>query len=83
MSGLDYEGELFKDGLLTSVKVKSHAYDLVEVTFRKNLRDDHGVVITDSYYTMFYSTREFVDFFLPLFTQLKARIENDTNLKGQ
>lgn len=77
MSGLNYEAELFKNGLLTSIKIKKLDYDIIEVTFKKNLKDEKGSVILDNYYTMFYTTREFVDFFLPLFTEMKARIEND------
>lgn len=80
---LNYEAELFRDGLLTSLKIKKLDYDLVEVTFSKVLRNEKNAVISDSSYTMFYSTREFVDFFLPLFTHMKATIENDPKLNRE
>ena len=80
---LNYEAELFREGLLTSLKIKNLDYDLVEVTFSKVLRNEKNDVISDSYYTMFYSTREFVDFFLPLFTHMKATIENDPKLNRE
>lgn len=80
---LNYEAELFRNGCLTSLKIKKLDYDLVEVTFSKLVKDERDVVISDSYYTMFYSTREFVDFFLPLFTHMKATIENDPNLNRE
>jgi hypothetical protein len=77
MSGLNYEAELFKSGLLTSLKVKQHDYDVIEVTFRRNLKDDKGNIIVDNHYTMFYSKNEFKDFFLPLINTLKERFDND------
>lgn len=74
---MDKTYELFKNGLLTTIKVKDHAYDLVEFTMKKKLTNDDGTVIVDSGYTMFFSSREFTEFWKPIIDDMKVRIEND------
>jgi hypothetical protein len=74
---MDKTYELFKNGLLTTIKVKDHAYDLVEFTMKKKLTNDDGTVIVDSGYTMFFSNREFTEFWKPIIDDMKVRIEND------
>ena len=74
---MDKTYELFKNGLLTTIKVKDHAYDLVEFTMKKKLTNDDGTVIVDSGYTMFFSNREFAEFWKPIIDDMKVRIEND------
>jgi len=74
---LNYEAELYKGGLLTTVKVVKHEYDNIEVTFKRNLKGETGKPIIDSSFTMFYTEREFKEFFLPLINELKVRFENE------
>jgi hypothetical protein len=74
---MDSTYELSRQGLTTTLTVKDHDYDVVEFTLRKNLTDDSGKVIVDSKYQMFFSNREFKDFFQPLINDLKVRFEND------
>lgn len=74
---LNYEAELYKGGLLTTVKVMKHEYDNIEVTFKRHLENETGKPIIDSSFTMFYTEREFKEFFLPLINELKVRFEND------
>ena len=72
---LNYEAELFKSGLLTTVRVMKHEYDNIEVTFARKL-DDNGKPIIDSKFTMFFTEREFREFFLPFIHEMKVRFEN-------
>ena len=74
---LNYEAEFGRGGLLKTVKVKEHKYDLVEFTVTTKLTDeDTGKVITDTGHTSFFSTKEFKEFFGPIVNDLKVRIEN-------
>jgi hypothetical protein len=74
---LNYEAELYKGGLLTTVRVVKHEYDNIEVTFKRNLKSETGKPIVDSSFTMFYTEQEFREFFLPLINEMKVRFEND------
>ena len=49
---------------------------MVEFTITKYLEDEKGRVIIDSGYTVFFSDREFKEFFAPIVNDLKVRIEN-------
>jgi hypothetical protein len=69
--------ELSKRGLTTTLTVKDHDYDVVEFTLRKNLIDESGKTIVDSKYEMFFSSREFKDFFQPLIDDLKVRFDDE------
>ena len=74
---LNYEAEFGRGGLLKTVRVKEHKYDLVEFTIKTKLTDEEtGKIITDSGHTSFFSTQEFKDFFGPIVNDLKVRIEN-------
>ena len=75
---MDNTYELNKQGLTTTLTVKDHDYDVVEFTLRKKLIDEKGKVIIDSKYEMFFSNREFQDFFQPLVNDLKVRFENES-----
>ena len=73
---MDATYEIGRGGGLTTFKIKDHAYDTVEFTIRKYLEDEKGKVIIDSGYTVFFSEREFKDFFAPIVNDLKVRFEN-------
>ena len=65
-------------GGVTSVKIKDHTYDVVEFTVGKYVEGDNGKAIVDSAYTVFFSQREFRDFFNPIINDLKVRFENES-----
>ena len=81
---LNYESEFYRNGLLKTVKIKEHAYDLVEFTITSKLTDEAtGKVIVDTGHTSFFSTREFKEFFGPIFNDMKARLDNDVSNSSQ
>jgi len=75
---LNYEAEIYRGGLLRTIKVKEQKYDLIELTVTTKLTDEAtGKVITDSGHTWFFETKEFREFFTPVINELKARLENE------
>jgi hypothetical protein len=75
---LNYEGEIYRGGLLRTIKVKEVPYNIIEVTVTTKLTDEAtGKVITDSGHTWFFETKEFVEFFTPIINELKVKLEND------
>lgn len=80
---LNYEAEFYRGGLLKTVKVKEHAYDLIEFTIKSKLTDEKtGIVIVDSGHTSFFSTKEFKEFFGPIFNDMKARLDNADSIQN-
>lgn len=78
MSKVLYKGELFRNGLMTSVDVLEHDRDVIEVTLRKQLPAEDGKkMIVDSNYQMFFTNREFEEFFKPFLYNMKERFDND------
>jgi hypothetical protein len=75
---MNIEIELSRPDLYRKIKVKSHDYDLVELTIRQQSYADTGKELTSSYMTTFYSQREFKEFMQPLVNQLKKEFDNDT-----
>lgn len=78
---MDKTYEIGRGGGLTTVKVKDHAYDTVEFTISKYLVDDKGKEIVNSGYTLFFSDKEFREFFAPIVNDLKVRIENANSIQ--
>jgi hypothetical protein len=78
---MDYEWEIHTAGLTRQIKVKTHAYDLVEFTIKQKLDDENGKNITDTGYTSFYSTKEFIEFFGPIINELKVRLDNANSIQ--
>jgi hypothetical protein len=68
--------ELSRNGLLTTLVIKDHDYDVVEYSVTKRLIDESGKVIVDSTNQMFFSNREFKDFFEPIINDLKVRFDD-------
>lgn len=77
MSKVLYKGELFRNGLMTSVDVVEHDRDVIEVTLKSQLPDDNGDYILDNKYQMFFTNREFEEFFKPFLYNMKERFDND------
>lgn len=79
MSKLIHHGELYRAGVLTNVEVLEHDYDTIEVTFRKNLKTEDGKKdILNSKYQMFFTHREFEEFFKPFIMNLKEKFDERT-----
>lgn len=78
---MDKTYEIGRGGGLTTFKIKDHAYDTVEFTIAKYLEDEKGKVIIDSGYTVFFSDREFREFFKPIVDDLKVRVENANSVQ--
>ena len=80
---LNYEAEFYRAGLLKTIKVKEHKYDLVEFTITSKLTDEQtGKIIIDSGHTSFFSHREFKDFFGPIFNEMKVRLDNADSVQN-
>jgi hypothetical protein len=75
---LNYEAEIYRGGLMRTIKVKEMQYDLIELTVTTKLTDETtGTVITDSGHTWFFETKEFREFFTPVINELKERLDNE------
>lgn len=72
---MDYEWELYKNGLLRVIKVKSHLYDIIEFSIRSNLVDENGKVIINNSQSYFFDKREFVEFFQPIVNSLNDEMK--------
>jgi len=72
--------ELSRNGLLTTLVIKDHDYDVVEYSITKKLVDVDGKVIVDSTNQMFFSNREFKDFFEPIINDMKVRFDDANNI---
>lgn len=79
---MDYEYELVRDGLTRKVKVKSHPYDLIELTITQKLVDEDGREITNTGYTTFYETKEFFAFFGPMINDMKRELDDANSVKN-
>ena len=77
MSERIYESVLKQGDLITILTIKDISYDMVEVTFKRDMKADNGKTIVENRYTMFYTKEEFKEFFLPLINELKVRFDND------
>ena len=75
---MDLEYEIHREGLTRTVKIKSHAYDLIEFTIRQKLITETGKELCNSGHTSFFETKEFVEFFGPIINEMKVRLDNGT-----
>ncbi len=76
---MDKTYELYRnDGLLTSIKVKDHAYDLIEFTITQYLKTGEKEIVNNAY-TTFYTSREMKEFFEPIINDLKVRFNDADN----
>jgi hypothetical protein len=73
--------ELNRNGLLTSLIVKDHSYDIVELSFTEKLFDEGGKSIIDSKHQMFFTHQELYEFLTPFINDMKARIENANSVQ--
>ena len=73
--------ELHRNGLTTTIIIKSHSYDTVEFTIKKHLLDEKGKELINSGYTNFFSHQEFKDFLQPLVNDLKVRFDHADSIQ--
>jgi hypothetical protein len=79
---LNYEAQFGRGGLLKTIIVKEHKYDLVEFTIKTKLVDEEtGKVIVDSGNTSFFETREFHEFFGTFINEMKVRLDNANSIQ--
>lgn len=73
--------EIYREGLMRTIKFKRHnvgtSYETIEFTIRNKLSNEDGKVVIDSGHTAFFSPKEFKEFFGPIFSEMKERIEHD------
>lgn len=76
---MDKTYEIGRGGGLTTVRIKDHSYDVVEFTVKKFLASEKEgqPPIVDSGYTVFFSQREFREFFSMIVNDLKERFDNE------
>ena len=79
---MNYEYELVRNGLTRKIKVKSHLYDLIELTITQVLVDEQGKEITNNGYTTFYEIKEFYTFFGPMINDMKKEIDNANSIQN-
>lgn len=77
----DSEFELFRNGLSTKLTLKSHDYDVVELTIKKHLIDEQGRELVNSSYTNFFTHEEFKNFLQPLVNDLKVRFDHADSIQ--
>lgn len=77
----DSEFELFRNGLSTKLTLKSHEYDVVELTIKKHLIDEQGRELVNSSYTNFFTHEEFKNFLQPLVNDLKVRFDHADSIQ--
>ena len=73
---MDLEYELYRAGLTRTIKIKSHAYDLIEFTIKQKLVNEQGKEIANNGHTSFFETKEFFEFFAPIINEMKVRLDN-------
>jgi hypothetical protein len=77
MSGFNYATVLKQGELETTLCVKQHQYNNIEVTFKRDMKTESGRTIVDNRYTMFFTEDEFKQFFKPLIDDLTVRLNDD------
>ena len=76
---MNKEYEFFREGLYKTVKIKEHAYDIIEFSITQKVTNESGKVLIDSGHTSFFSTEEFKQFFTPIVNDMKVMLENDNS----
>lgn len=76
---MNKEYEFFREGLYKTVKIKEHAYDIIEFSITQKVTNESGKVLIDSGHTSFFSTEEFKQFFTPIVNDMKEMIKNASN----
>jgi hypothetical protein len=60
---LEFQSEIYKSGILTTIEVHDHDYDIVEFVIKRNMLSEDCKTLVDSKNSMYFTNREFKDFF--------------------
>jgi hypothetical protein len=73
---LNFETELFRGGLLTTITLKEHDRDVIELTIRRLLKENEKELV-NSKTSMFFSRKQLTNFLMPLMQYLKENLDNE------
>lgn len=73
---LGFQSEIYKSGMLTTIEVHDHNYDIVEFVIKRNMIAEDGKTLIDSKNSMYFSQREFRDFFSQFTNAMQERFDN-------
>jgi hypothetical protein len=76
---MDNTYEIFRGGLMTTIKIKDYKYNIVEFTITQYMQDEHGKDIVNSKHTTFYTPKQLEEFFTPILNDLKARFNHENH----
>jgi len=76
---MDNTYEIFRGGLMTTISIKDHDYDVVEFTISQYMQDESGKELVNSKYTSFYTSKQLKEFFTPIVNDLKVRFNNEND----
>ena len=77
--------EIYRDGLFRTITFKQansgKSYETIEMVMHQSLTDENGKVVTNTNHSLFFTPKEFKEFFAPIVNDLKVRFENDNTNK--
>ena len=73
---LKFQSEIYKSGMLTTIEVHDHEYDLVEFVIKRNMLAEDGKTLVDTKSSMYFTNREFKDFFSQFTNAMQERFNN-------
>jgi hypothetical protein len=62
--------------MLTTIEVHDHEYDLVEFVIKRNMLAEDGKTLVDTKSSMYFTNREFKDFFSQFTNAMQERFNN-------
>ena len=77
---LKFQSEIYKSGMLTTIEVHDHEYDLVEFVIKRNMLAEDGKTLIDTKSSMYFTNREFKDFFSQFTNAMQERFNNGNKL---
>jgi len=77
---LKFQSEIYKSGMLTTIEVHDHEYDLVEFVIKRNMPAEDGKTLVDTKSSMYFTNREFKDFFSQFTNAMQERFNNGNKL---
>jgi len=73
---LKFQSEIYKSGMLTTIEVHDREYDLVEFVIKRNMLAEDGKTLVDTKSSMYFTNREFKDFFSQFTNAMQERFNN-------
>lgn len=77
---LKFQSEIYKSGMLTTIEVHDREYDLVEFVIKRNMLAEDGKTLVDTKSSMYFTNREFKDFFSQFTNAMQERFNNGNKL---